>query len=220
MLYKHFTEKLLGLQDLIVTNIEENDTNTIIYAEMQRKTHKCIFCGHSTDRIHDYRIQKIKDIPAFGKLVTIILRKRRYRCTNCQKRFYEVNNFLGKYYRRTSRLTAYVINKLTEERSFTSVAKEVNLSVTTVIRIFDIVSYPKSQLPEVLAIDEFKGNAGGEKYLAILADPKNGVVLDILPKRTSNSLYAYFKGFSREERSKVKYFISDMWKTYSDVSSV
>ena len=41
----------------------------------------------------------------------------------------------------TNRLVAYVIDKLRYEASFTSVAKEVNLSLPTVIRIFDLVSY-------------------------------------------------------------------------------
>ena len=45
MLYKHFTEKLLGLQGLNITNIEENEKNIKIYAEMERKEHTCICCG-------------------------------------------------------------------------------------------------------------------------------------------------------------------------------
>ena len=64
----------------------------------------------------------------------------------------------------TNRLVKFVLNRLTYERSFTSVAREVNLSVSTIIRIFDLVSYPKAELPKVLSIDEFKGNTWGEKY--------------------------------------------------------
>ena len=93
MLYTDFTEKLLGLQDLIITNIEENEKEIHIYAEMKRKTHNCICCGTATDTVHDYREQIIKDTPAFGKTVTIVLRKRRYRCPHCGKRFFEENNF-------------------------------------------------------------------------------------------------------------------------------
>ena len=36
------------------------------------------------------------------------------------------------------------------------------------VRIFDLVQYGKPRLPEMLAIDEFKGNTGGEKYQCIL----------------------------------------------------
>ena len=51
MLYKHFTEKLLGLQGLNITNIEENEKNIIIYAEMERKEHNCISCGTATNTV-------------------------------------------------------------------------------------------------------------------------------------------------------------------------
>ena len=218
MLYTHFTQEVLGLQGIIITKVESNEKELTIYAELERKQHNCISCGTATDTIHDYRKQIIRDIPAFGKLVSIVLRKRRYRCPHCGKRFLESNSFLPKYHRMTNRLSAYVINKLTDERSFTSVSREVNLSVTTVIRIFDKVSYPKAKLPAVLSIDEFKGNTREDKYQCILTDPVNKVVLDILPKRYDSYLTNYFKQFPKEERDKVECFVSDMWKTYSKAS--
>ena len=45
MLYTDFTEKLLGLQDVIITNVEESEKEIIIYAELKRKKHNCICCG-------------------------------------------------------------------------------------------------------------------------------------------------------------------------------
>jgi transposase len=120
----------------------------------------------------------------------------------------------------TSRLAGYVINKLQCECSFSSVAKEVNLSVSTVIRIFDMVSYSPKALPSALSIDEFKGDTNDEKYQCILTDPVNKIVLDILPKRYEHYLTGYFKQFPKENRDNVEYFVSDMWKTYSSTSSV
>lgn len=96
-----------------------------------------------------------------------------------------------------------MIGKLRDVRSFTSVANEVNLSVPTVIRYFDLVHFDKPPLPEVFSIDEFKGNAVGEKYQCIITDPKNGVVLDILSKRYSHYLSSYFREL---DRSKVNFF--------------
>lgn len=129
MLYNHFTEKLLGLQGVKVTNVEETLEGKCVYIEMKRKDHACPCCGNVTHSIHDYRIQRVKDIPAFGETVTIILRKRRYRCMNCGKRFFEENTFLPKYHRMTNRLVAFVINKLNDERSFSSVAESVRKSL-------------------------------------------------------------------------------------------
>lgn len=220
MLYKHFTEKLIGLQGVIITNIEENEKNIFIHCELERKEHNCICCGTRANTIHDYRTQSVKDIPSFGKLVTLILRKRRYRCGCCGKRFSENNSFLPRFHRMTNRLTAFVLEKLTVERSFTSVAREVNLSVTTIIRIFDLINYPKANLPQALSIDEFKGNTWGEKYQCILTDPVNKRVLDILPERYGHYLTNYFKSFPQNERKQVSYFVSDMWRTYADTASV
>ena len=120
----------------------------------------------------------------------------------------------------TNRLSAFVLHLLEDVRSFSSVAREVNLSVSTVIRIFDIVGYSHPQSPpEVLAIDEFKGNTGDEKYQCILTDPKTGIVLDILPNRTTECLIKYFKQWDLDKRKAVRYFVSDMWQPYTDLAT-
>ena len=72
----------------------------------------------------------------------------------------EAKYALLRLYRKTHRITRPNCKRLHDERSFTSV-------VSTVIRIFDLVSYPKSDLPYALSIDEFKGNAGGEKSVVL-----------------------------------------------------
>ena len=115
----------------------------------------------------------------------------------------------------TKRLIANIIVKLSDVCTYTSVAKEADISTTTAQRIFDNVNYPHiNEMPEVLAIDEFKGNASGEKYQCILTDPKNKIVLDILPTRFENDLSLYFRKYEEEQRSNVKFFVSDMWKPY------
>jgi transposase len=159
----------------------------------------------------------VKDCEAFGKKVELVLRKRRYVCTCCNKRFAEPNVFLPKYHRMTSRLISSVIDKLSVERSFTSVARETCLSVSTVIRIFDHVQDPVLKTcPSVLSIDEFKGNTGGEKFNVILCDTENKRVLDILAERKESFLINYFK---KTDRSRVKYFVSDMWTTYREIAA-
>jgi transposase len=219
MLYKYFTEKLLGLQGVEIEKIEEIDNSIHIYCKLKLKTHRCPACSSTTNKVHDYREQIIKDIPAFGKKVFIHLNKRRYRCS-CGKRFPEKNTFLPRYHRMTNRLSAYIIDQLRCEVSFTHVAKEVNLSVSSIIRIFDLVSYSLKSLPTVLSIDEFKGNTNEKKYQCILTDPVNGIVLDILPMRYEHYLTKYFSKFSKEEREKVMYFVSDMWKPFANIASV
>lgn len=218
MLYTHCTEKLIGLQDINIKKIESGEKEIHIYANLKRKPHKCPCCTAETDKIHDYREQEIKDIPLYGKKAFIHLQKRRYRC-QCGKRFYEKNTFLPRYHRRTNRLSAYIIDRLRSMVTFTDIGKEVNLSTTTIMRTFDLVSYAPKELPTTLSIDEFKGDTNKEKYQCIITDPVNKVVLDILPKRYESYLTTYFLKFDKSKRDKITAFVSDMWKPYASLAS-
>ena len=151
MLYTNSTENLIGLQDLIIKKIETDDKEIHIFGQLERKQHKCPCCGAETNKIHDYREQVIKDIPLYNKHAFIHLQKRRYRC-ECGKRFYESNLFLPRYHRRTNRLSAHIIDRLKKLITFSDVAKEVNLSITTVMRTFDLVSYAPRRLPTALSL--------------------------------------------------------------------
>ena len=51
MLYKHFTEKILGLQDILIENIKNTDNTIHVYCKLERKLHKCPCCGHFTDLV-------------------------------------------------------------------------------------------------------------------------------------------------------------------------
>lgn len=219
MLYKDFSAKILGLQEVIITEVQETAETLEISVELPRKEYVCPNCGAKTVAIHDYRKQKVKDISAFGKTVFLYLRKRRYRCA-CGKRFFEINTWLPRYRRMTNRVSMAVIRELADVVSYTSVAKKFGLSVPTVQRIFDLVSYPKPTMPNALAIDEFKGNTGGEKYNVIVTDPENGIVLDILPKRYSADLSEYFSSICRKDRKNTNYFVSDMWGIYQNSAAV
>jgi len=221
MLSSNYTKDLLNLQDVNIIKVQHFESETLIYTQLPVKPHICPCCSRSTSYIHDYRIRKIKDVSAFGKHITLIHNHRRYVCKHCGKRFSENNTFAPKYYRVTSRLINEIFKKTESERSFTSIAKDVNLSVSTVIRFFDTLSYsaPK-ELPQVLSIDEFKGNTDKEKYQVIITNPADGTVLDILPDRKQSHLISYFKQWSRDERNSVKFFVSDMWKPYSELSEI
>lgn len=208
MLYTDNTTKLLGLKDVIVKNIEEKKDEYMIDIELPRRNHICPVCGCNTDRIHDYRKQVIKDISAFGKKTILNLRKRRYICPKCGKRFFEDISFLPKYHRMTNRAVAHIIESFRSLTSATEIAKKNNISTTTVIRYFNLVNYQCNSLPEVLSIDEFKGNANGEKYQTIITDAKHHKVKDILPNRKENDLKTYFNNFST--KNSVKLVVIDM----------
>jgi len=219
-MHNNSISNLLDLKGIYVKNIRKNDHNTKIYLESKPQPSTCPSCKQITSRVHDYRNQVIKDLPMFGKHTFLILRKRRYSCT-CGKRFYEKYHFLPRYHRMTNRLAAYICHKLGDCISVTMVANELNLSPTTVTRVFDHLSYPRPHsMPTVLSIDEFKGNTEYGKYQCTLVDVKKKRIIDVLPDRKQDYLIEYFSSIPRYERNKVKYFVSDMWKQYAELARI
>lgn len=213
----NFIKKLLNLEDVKIKSVNHSLDGIYIYIETDPKIQVCPCCGNKTSRIHDYRFQTIKDLPFQLKDAYLVLRKRRYVCS-CGKRFYEKYSFLGKYQQRTTRLSYKIANLLRSTSSVKDVALQTNVSNNTVTRILDTISYEKPRLPQIISIDEFKGNTGDSKYQCILVDAKKQCILDILPDRKQSQLIDYFKSCSRDERFRVKYFISDMWQPYIDLA--
>ena len=206
MLKEDYTAKLLNLEDVKITNVENISGEVHIYIELPRKKHICPACGAVTDRIHDYRTQVIKDVP-LARNTFLHLHKRRYQCS-CGKRFFEKNSFLPRYYRVTSRLVTSVIRAFEKLVPAKEIGRHFNVSGVTAMRYFRCVQHTVKELPKILSLDEFKGNSGGEKYNCIVADPQNRKVIDILPNRYENNLIRYFSKF--ESRENVRYFVCDM----------
>lgn len=208
MLNTNSTEYLLGLKDVIVDKIEDLEQEKHIYLHMHQRLHLCPNCGHPTSKVHDYRTQLITDLPAAGMNVILHLRKRRHVCPLCRKRFDEFNDFVQRYGRFTNRVFLKIVEELGEIRSIKSVAMSHGMSSPTASKVLDYIDYTPTKLPEVLSIDEFRGNSGGEKFQCILTDAKNHDIFDILPSRKQEDLMAYFSKF--QNYKDVKYVITDM----------
>ena len=216
MLMTDYTAEFLNLEDVIITKVENISDQLHISIELPRRKHVCPCCGAVTDRVHDYRMQVVKDIP-LARDTFLLLRKRRYRC-NCGKRFFERNSFLPRYYRVTSRLVAEIIFAFKKVVSAKEIGCRFNVSGVTAVRYFNLFNKKLTKLPEVISLDEFKGNSGGQKYNSILVDPRERVVLDILPNRFENDLIRYFSGFSN--KTDVKYFVCDMNPHFRQVAKI
>ena len=216
MLMTDYTAEFLNLEDVIITKVENISDQLHISIELPRRKHVCPCCGAVTDRVHDYRMQVVKDIP-LARDTFLLLRKRRYRC-NCGKRFFERNSFLPRYYRVTSRLVAEIIFAFKKVVSAKEIGCRFNVSGVTAMRYFNLFNKKLTKLPEVISLDEFKGNSGGQKYNSILVDPRERVVLDILPNRFENDLIRYFSGFSN--KTDVKYFVCDMNPHFRQVAKI
>ena len=211
-----FTSKLLELEDVIIEDVQTTNTEIHTFLSMPRRPHTCPRCNTVTEQIHDYRTSVIKDIPSRGKMMFLHYRKRRYHCPCCNKHFYETFPLLPKHCRITTRLSFYAIHLLRDRQNVRSVASTVGISVSSLFRRMNDVRYPKpKKLPRVLSIDEFKGNAGGQKFQAILTDAENYRLFDILPNRSMVYIMQYLQEF--KNKNDVKYVVMDMNQVYRDL---
>lgn len=212
-----FTTNLLELEDVIIHDVSSSCDEIHVHFTMMRKTHMCPKCGNLTDKVHDYRVSVIKDIPFMGKKAFLHYKKRRIHCHCCNKHFYENCPIVRKHCRITTKLVFYAVDLLRGRQSVCSSAALAGISPSSLFRFLKDVMFPKpSVLPQVLSIDEFKGNAGGQKFQAILTDAKNHRLFDILSSRTQVSLMNYIQDFPNKKE--VKYFIMDMNVVYRDIA--
>ena len=156
-MHKNNIINLLGIQEKLVKKIERDEKSINIYLESKPKLHICPSCHCYTKHVHDYRTQKIQHIN-IGQVVSYLhLRKRRYICHHCGKKFYEKYDFLQKYFRKSNQVFENVCNDLKKLKNFKTIAQDNHICIPTVIRYmhYDILLSGKHQvkLPERIGID-------------------------------------------------------------------
>ena len=209
----HFNMIFPGLEEVTVLKAEMNEGIYEIFIEMPRKPHMCPSCSEETIRVHDYRIQRIKHLKMAERHTVIVYRKRRYACP-CGKRFYEENPCVDHYQHHSKEWNQQVQIRTVKAKTFTEIAAQYNSSVSTIIRRFDRM-VPQTlkgaaALPKAIAIDEFKGDTGKEKYQLIIADAITREPIDILPNRRKETIKEYL----RKHGSNVQVVVMDMSQAF------
>jgi transposase len=198
-----------GLKDALVSKIEEIGGIIRLYVEMERKPHQCPSCSSYTNRVHDYRIQKIHHLKWFERLTQIFYRRRRYVC-DCGKRFSENNSFVQRYQRTSIEWNQAISIRTIKGKTFKETAENYGSSATTIVRRFDALATKEIQevreLPPVIAIDEYKGDTREGKYQLIIANGETKEPIDILPNRYKRTIKEYLKKYG----NKVQIVVMDM----------
>lgn len=207
---KDYTEILTGIKAEWITQQELVNGEIRIFVELPKEPHVCPKCKASTSRVKGYYTRRIRHTTCDEKRVILIYRQRRYSC-KCGHSFNEKASFASKSFQSSPRLRQVIFNRLGEARSYTDIADLCGVSVAQVIRVCKEVYIPRPQtLPPVISIDEFKGNAAGQRYQVIITDPANKRILDILPNRNTQEIIRYFKQFPRHIRNAVRFICMDM----------
>ena len=216
-MHSNCIKNLLNLKGVIIKNIKNFNNLVEVYIELPIHEQICPHCGTKTSKIKDYYTQTVKDIPIYFKPTNLILKKCRYQCKSCNKTFYENNQIINRYARKTKRLTGYIVNELRNIVSASDISKKVGVSPSYISKLLPYLAVTNTKLPRVLCIDEFKGNSGNFKYQVALIDGETHEVVDIIECRHKHVLCEYFKKFPKEQLDNVKYLVTDLWESYKDI---
>lgn len=217
--------KLFNLEPSELKDVEIVSTDYSVHAiiTLQVKHQRCPACGCPTKRIHDYRKRTLTHAVINDVYTTLIFNQRRYRCTHCSHSFPETNPFAFPNRRISTYVVLRTMKMLRNPRmTFSQVADEVGLSVSSVCRIFDrFAGVTPISIPRCLCIDEIYAIKYRQKiYACVLVDMQTSQIYDLLPSRKKADLAGYFSRISKEERSKVEYVCMDMFQLYKDVAEV
>uniref|UniRef100_UPI0035E41776 transposase n=1 Tax=Enterococcus durans TaxID=53345 RepID=UPI0035E41776 len=112
-----------------------------------------------------------------------------------------------------------VIARLKESTSITEIARQKNISTSSVYRVMKRFYRPlnpfKQTLPKVLCFDEFKSVRSVASAMSfIMMDGQSHALLDIVENRRLPYLERYFSRFSLAIREAVEFIVIDMYAPY------
>ncbi len=213
--------ELLDLEDtdIIISDISIQGTTKTLTLETRPFPHFCPSCGF---RMHSRGVKKRKvkhPILQDTYELILILKQRRWRCTNsdCGYNTGEAFKFVNRRRRTTNATDMLIVDayrNLMETSS--SIADRFHVSDTYVHEVFDrYVKMDRLPLTDVISIDEvFLDMDEHCKYALVIQDFHTGDPIDLLRSRRVNVTEPYFTFIPLQERSAVKYLISDMYNQY------
>lgn len=200
-----------------------NSNHTIILRLIKDDSLSCPHCGCiGAYRLRSSVYQLINHASSIENNITLKLYRRVYLC-ECGKTFKEPNPFTESKRKTTIQKEWKILLALKDiNKSFSDVAKEFNLSVTSIQNIFDSkVDIKRQKMTEVLCVDEvYSKHCGYHKYCFITYSPQLNKILDVLPSRNKEDLCGYFGKIPLEERKLVRYFSMDLYNVYRQVAKL
>jgi len=224
MTEEKFYEELLGIARLQVDSIEKSNQRLTFHCTIQNTIGKCPSCMNPTTAINQYDTRKVQDLKISGKEVWLHLRIPQFYCEECGRYFTHQLDLIepGKTY--TKRQAKWIF-ELCSKQPFTEVAALVNLSHSTIERLFYRMAKQKVDLPKryaqvrKLGIDEISNRKGKQDYVCVLTDLERGTQLDILPNRKKVTLVAHFQSLGVDFCNQIEVVSCDIWKTYINAST-
>lgn len=192
---------------------------TLAYTQLFCPKCGCVFDNEQTYEANGYKMSDILMLDICHYQTYLRLKKQRYLCHNCNKKFFAKTNVVDDGCFISNQVKYAIALDLKNKISEKDIANRFHVSSNTVERIID--SYYegkklyKHHLPEILSFDEFKSVKSADGAMSFhMVDGKTGKTIDIVEDRRLVSLMKYFSYYTRAARIKVKLIVIDMYSPY------
>lgn len=199
-----------ALKDMVVyvsANLEPKDINI------------CPQCSSTKVILYGKKKRIVKDEYLTNHTSFLILTYHRFKCSDCGKMFNDSLPLLNAKQSISMSLKLNILEDLRQDISFTTIAKHRDVSIQTVIDIFEsYIDYDRVTFGYVLCMDEFKNlKHSNGKYAFVMYDPNAHKINDILENRLQETIDNYLYSIDWHEKDKVKYVITDMNDGYRTI---
>jgi len=212
---------LLGFKDRdICAKITKTSPSSVeVMVSKTCKPKYCPVCSHRMYSRGPYTRTLNHPILQDGRKVTILLKQRRWKCTNSVCGHFETEQFsFVERYKHNTNMTDFMIVEdfRTPTLSAAEIARRRNVSDTYAIYTFArYVDMDRLPLTEAISVDEVHLKISRYcNYALVIQDFITGDPIDLVADRKKQTTEPYFHSIPLKERAKVKYLITDMYRPF------
>lgn len=196
------------------------DGQVLVRLKRTWKTGICPSCGNKKrgTRVEEEYGREVRDLPIFGRKVTVCFRQYKIQCRRCGYRGMEkLDGFIERYSGFTVRFEEYVA-RMCEITCLKNVSKMAEMDWKAVKRIDK--KYLKRKCPglaeatpERMGVDEVAYEKG-HKYLTVVRDADRHRVIWVGEERKKETLDRFFLELGETKTAEIRAAVTDMWDPY------
>ena len=201
----------VGVLGVLVDSVDRLE----VEVESTREWSRCPHCGFRCHRVWDRRPKRVRDLEVSGRRTTLVWRRRRFWCGNCEERHLEDHAQFR------AGLTRRFVRRLVRDARVMSIRAVSRHRGVGWHRIMGLVRAHSARVAErrrarpcrVLLVDETSIRKR-HRYVTVVACGDTGKVLAMIPGRTKGSLARFFRDQGADWRRQVEIVVSDGSRSY------
>jgi len=203
--------------------VKQNKRIKVYHATVKAVFKRCPQCGFDQLNHNGHYVTRVTYLTAnASEPVELELHKERLICKSCGTSVMATTDLVDKYCHISRATRQKIFMHLQDDRTQKSIARDNNVSPSTVCRYLDnydeLFRRNYNYLPEHLAMDEVRG-VGGVLHFICINGAGDHEIQQILPERLKKSILAYFNQFHIKVRQRVKTVTLDLNSYYQDIVS-